>query len=75
MPQIPLDETESMARLKVDNFKQALKAHPDATLELPDRSYHRYITGDFPAIVRWFMRHLALLLALERAVVWGRIWG
>jgi hypothetical protein len=61
-----LDEAEQMAKLKVDHFKQALKSDPDAAAELPDRSYHRYITGDFPTIVRWLMRYPTLLLALEK---------
>lgn len=60
------EEAEQMAKLKVDHFKQALKSDPDAAAELPDRSYHRYITGDFPTIVRWLMRHPELLLALEK---------
>ena len=50
----------------MEHFRQALRANPDAAAELPERSYHRYITGDFPGVVRWLMRYPELLLALEK---------
>jgi hypothetical protein len=59
-------EAAEMAKRRMEHFRKALRANPDAAAELPERSYHRYITGDWPQVVRWLLKYPELLAALEK---------
>jgi len=57
---------EPMPKLEVPNFARALADDPTAKREIPKATYYKWISGDFPAVLRWLMRHPKALAALAR---------
>lgn len=45
-------------------FRAALRADADATDELPDRTWRRYVRGEFPKNLLWFLSHPEIMQAL-----------
>lgn len=45
-------------------FRTTLERHPEAAIELSDDTRMRYKRGQVPQILRWLIRHPALIQAL-----------
>lgn len=53
------------------NLREALRADPEATASLPDRTWLRISRGEFGAQLLWWLEHPHLLAALaEDATGW-----
>lgn len=50
--------------MELEAFQRTLSQHPEAAIELSDDTRDRYRRGEVPKVVRWLVRHPALLAAL-----------
>jgi hypothetical protein len=48
------------------NLRAALHADPEATAELPDRTWRRIISGEFGAQLIWWLEHPRIMAALAK---------
>jgi hypothetical protein len=50
----------------LQEFRKTLEQTPEAAIELSDDTRTRYKQGQVPQVVRWLVRHPALIHALAR---------
>jgi hypothetical protein len=50
----------------LSNLRAALRADPDATASLPDRTWRRVARGEFGAQLLWWLEHPKILAALAK---------
>jgi len=53
-----------MNEAKYAFFREALRRHPEAALELGNDTYRKYVSGNLPERVQWFLRHPDFLVTL-----------